>query len=75
MDLITSDTFMGHDTAQAGGFTGSGILASVCDAGIDQTHPDFGRILYLDEGGGAGILEAAHGAQSQQMPGVWEHGV
>ena len=41
LDLISSNTYMGHDAAQVGGFTGSGILVEVQDGGCQVTHPDF----------------------------------
>jgi len=57
MNLITSDTYMGHDTAQAGGFTGSGILAEVQDNGIDRTLSDLSQVIYTD----GGVSVKAHG--------------
>jgi len=54
LDFISSNTYMGHDSAQAGGFTGSGILGEVQDGGCDVDHPDF-AMDYTD-----GIVAAAN---------------
>ncbi len=48
MNLITSNTFMGHDTTEAVGFTGAGMLAEVQDNGIDIGHPDLANVIYTD---------------------------
>jgi hypothetical protein len=41
LDLITTNTYMGMDSAQTGGFTGSGIMGEVQDSGCEMAHPDF----------------------------------
>ncbi len=48
MDLISSNTYMGSDTPQLNGFSGSGILAEVQDDGIDLGHPDLAQVQYTD---------------------------
>ncbi|MCK5397720.1 MAG: S8 family serine peptidase, partial [Thermoplasmata archaeon] len=48
MDLISSDTYMGVDTPQSFGFTGTGMLAEVQDNGIDGAHPDLSGVIYRD---------------------------
>ena len=56
LDLISSNTYMGHDAAQAGGFTGAGILGEVQDGGCQVTHPDF-DVDFTD----GTVAAAAHG--------------
>lgn len=57
MNIITSDTYIGHDSPQVGGYIGAGVLAEVQDNGIDTSHGDFGSIIYTD-----GTIQAeAHG--------------
>jgi serine protease AprX len=48
MNLISSNTYMGTDTPQLYGFSGSGILAEVQDNGIDIGHPDLAQVDYTD---------------------------
>ena len=48
MDQISSNTYMGIDTPQSFGFTGTGMLAEVQDNGIDRAHPDLANIIYTD---------------------------
>ena len=48
MDLIQSNTYMGHDTPQSFGYTGSGVLAEVQDNGIDRDHPQLANVIYTD---------------------------
>jgi hypothetical protein len=54
MDNITSNSFMGMDAAQVGGFTGEGILGGVRDSGLDGSHPDYDIDYYDGWGGGGG---------------------
>jgi hypothetical protein len=48
MSLISSNTYMGIDTPQSYGFSGSGMLAEVQDNGCDRTHPDLQNVDYTD---------------------------
>ncbi|MFO7618516.1 MAG: Ig-like domain-containing protein [Thermoplasmata archaeon] len=56
LNLITTNTYMGHDAAQLGGFTGAGIMGEVQDGGCQVTHPDF-SVDYTD----GSVLAADHG--------------
>ena len=47
LNLISTTTYMGHDAAQLGGFTGAGIMGEVQDGGCQVTHPDF-SVDYTD---------------------------
>jgi len=48
MNLISSNTYMGTDTPQLNGFSGSGILAEVQDDGCQLNHPDLTQVDYTD---------------------------
>ncbi len=58
--LNVSVPFIGADTAQAMGYTGSGITVAVLDTGIDSDHPDLsdniasGWYHFLNQGGNVG---------------------
>ncbi len=65
MNQISSNTYMGHDTPQAGGFAGNGVLAEVQDNGCDADavvgpgngHPDLSNVLWTD----GGVITNDHG--------------
>ncbi len=57
MNLISSNTYMGSDTPQAGGFQGSGIMAEVMDNGIDRTHTDLQNVDWTD----GSVVADSHG--------------
>ncbi len=56
MSQISSNTYMGHDTPQAGGYAGIGVLAEVQDNGCDADavvgsgngHSDLSNVLWTD---------------------------
>jgi len=50
MNLITTNTYMGHDTPQPMGWAGGGVLAEVCDNGIDLGHLDLSNVQFWDFG-------------------------
>jgi hypothetical protein len=67
MNRISSNTYMGHDTPQAGGYVGNGILAEVQDNGCDADpvpevgpgngHPDLSNVVWTD----GAVVSDAHG--------------
>jgi serine protease AprX len=65
MNLISSNTYMGHDTPQANGFAGAGVMAEVQDNGCDADavvgagngHADLSNVVWTD----GGVISGDHG--------------